>query len=422
MFIFYDLIFLLFSIIYLPVYFFKRKFHPGFSLRLGFLPKGLELNRPIWIHAVSVGEAMAIRLLVDQLRNIYPGKKFVISTVTPTGNKIASSIVTEGDFVTYLPLDLSFIMKAVLDRINPCAFIIAETEIWPNLIFYLYKKKIPIITVNGRISDSSFKGYLAIKFLIKNILRKVTLFCVQTERDAGRFKALGVSEEKIKVTGNMKFDSADYIEEKSTDYTDLKRKLGLEKKDKIFIAASTHPEEEEIILNVYKRLWEEFPNLNLIIAPRHPQRCKEVARIASNHRFCSKFISSFTPQSIACATKSVFILDVIGRLMDFYSIADIVFVGGSLIKKGGHNILEPASLAKPIIFGPYMFNFRDIADLFLSNNAAILATEEEIKTKIVNLLNNPLVAVELGKKAKQLIQQNQGATRRNVEFIRKFVV
>jgi len=365
---------------------------------------------------------MAIRLLIEELRNIYPNKKFVISTVTPTGNKIVKSIVREGDFVTYLPLDFSFIVRPVIDMINPSIFIIAETEIWPNLISYLYKKKIPITTVNGRISDSSFKGYLTIKFLIKNILRKITLFCVQTERDANRFKALGVQEEKIKVTGNMKFDVKDYTDFKK-DYTDLKKKLGLKSEDKVFIAASTHPGEEEIILSVYKKLWEFLPNLNLIIAPRHPERSKDIATIVSKFRFCHKFISSFSPESIACATKSVFILDVIGRLMDFYSIADIVFVGGSLIKKGGHNILEPASLAKPIIFGPQMFNFRDIADLFLSNKAAILVNnEEEIRTKISHLLANPSMAVELGENAKKLIQQNQGATRRNLELITKLIV
>ena len=422
MFIFYDLIFLLFSIVYLPIYFFKRKFHPGFCLRLGILSPNLELNKPIWIHAVSVGEAMAIRLLIEQLRNIYPDKKFVISTVTPTGNKIAKSIARDGDFVTYLPLDFSFIVKRVIGKIDPSVFIIAETEIWPNLISYLYKKNIPIITVNGRISDSSFRGYLAIKFLIKNILKKVSLFCVQTERDAFRFKALGVREEKIKVSGNMKFDKTDYANIKSADYTDLKKKLRLKNEDKIFIAASTHLGEEEMILNVYKELWQEFPDLNLIIAPRHPERSKDIAKIVSKFTFCSRFISRLS-ESPACATKSVFILDFIGQLINFYSIADIVFVGGSLIKKGGHNILEPASLAKPIIFGPYMFNFKDIADLFLSNKAAILVNnEEKIRTQIMYLLTNPSAATELGERAKKLIQQNQGATRRNSELITKFIV
>lgn len=422
MFIFYDLIFLIVAIFFLPIYLFRKKFHRGFLSRLGFLPKGLELDRPIWVHAVSVGEAMAIRTLVEQLRNIYPNKRFVISTVTPTGNKIAKSIARDGDFVTYLPLDFSFIVKRVIGKIDPSVFIIAETEIWPNLISYLYKKNIPIITVNGRISDSSFKDYLIIKFLLKPILNKISYFCVQTESDLNRFKSLGVQDAKIKVTGNMKFDIADYTGKKYANYTDLRKKLGLKNEDKIFIAASTHPGEEEIILNVYKELWKEFPDLNLLVAPRHPERSKDIAKIASKFGFCSKFISSLPSQSPACVTKSVFILDVIGQLMNFYGIADIVFVGGSLVKKGGHNILEPASLAKLIIFGPYMFNFRDIADLFLSNKAAILVNnQEEIRAKIANLLSNPSIAAGFGENARQLIQQNQGATARNIEFIRKFI-
>jgi 3-deoxy-D-manno-octulosonic-acid transferase len=240
---------------------------------------------------------------------------------------------------------------------------------------------------------------------------------------------LGVAREKIKITGNMKFDATPACrqagittDKKNTDSAELKKKLGLRNEEKIFIAASTHPGEEEIILNAYKRLLEDFPDLSLIIAPRHPERSKEISKIISRFRFCSRFISSL-PGSFTCATKSVFILDAIGELIKFYSIADIVFVGGSLIKKGGHNILEPAILAKPIIFGPHMFNFRDIADLFLSHKAAILANnEEEIRAKAIHLLTNPSKAAEFGRRAEQLIQQNQGATRRNLELIRKFVV
>jgi 3-deoxy-D-manno-octulosonic-acid transferase len=422
MFIIYDLIFLLFTIVYLPIYVFKRKFHPGFSLRLGFLPPRLELNRPIWIHAVSVGEVMAIRSLAEELKKNYPNRKLVISTVTPTGNRIAKGIAQEGDFVTYLPLDLSFIVRHVIDKIRPCVFIIAETEIWPNLISYLFKQHIPIIAVNGRISDSSFKGYLTAKFLIKNILEKVNLFCVQTDRDAQRLKALGILEEKIKITGNMKFDATDYRDRNCKDPAELKKKLGLTNEDQIFIAASTHKGEEEIILNVYARLLEEFPTLNLILAPRHPERSREVEKIALGFRFCTKLVSKL-PQPIVCATKTVFVLDVIGELINFYNISDIVFVGGSLIKKGGHNILEPAALAKPILFGPHMFNFRDIADLFLFHKGALLLNgQEEIISKIAYLLRNSSIAAEFGERAKQLIKQNQGATARNLGFIRKFLV
>ena len=421
MFIIYDLIFLLFILSYLPVYLFKKKFHPGFSLRLGVLPVGLKLNKPIWIHAVSVGEAMAVKKLVEQLRSAYPNKQLVISTVTPTGNKIAMDMAGKNDFVTFLPLDFGFIVKKVLDVLNPSLFIIAETEIWPNLITCLHKKKIPIIIVNGRISDASFRGYLSIRFLLRNIFKKVTFFCTQTERDANRFSSLGVKREKIKVTGNMKFDATPTNKDMRVTL-DLKSKLGLQADVKIFVAASTHPKEEQIILSAYARLLETFPGLCLIIAPRHPERSKEVSKIISRFQFCSRLISCINEPFI-CATKTVFVLDVIGQLNNFYSIADIVFVGGSLVKKGGHNILEPAIFAKPILFGPHMFNFKDIAELFLSNEAAVLVNNaEEMQNSILNFLNHPLMGLEFGKCAQQLLEKNKGAVTRNLEVIKNFIV
>lgn len=428
----YDVIFLVVAIIYLPIYLFKKKFHSGFLLRLGILPKDLELNRPVWIHAVSVGEVMAVGGLLEELRMVYSGKRFLISTITPTGNKIAKGMAKDTDFVTYLPLDLSFIVRSVIDRVKPSIFIIAETELWPNLISYLYIKNIPIVVVNGRISDRSFKGYLSIKYLIKPILNKINLFCVQTSRDAQRLMSLGVFKDKIQITGNMKFDiKVDFsrqsfnigrvpAEAGEKNYTDYKLKLGLEYKEKLFVAGSTHPGEEEIILSAYKELLSEFPDLRLLIAPRHPERSEEIANLIKKFGFESKRISLLDSRTHELTnSRTVFILDTVGQLLSFYAISDIVFVGGSLVKKGGHNILEPASLGKPILFGPHMFNFRDIADLFLSNRAAILVRhQEDLKTNVKYLLNNTSKVTELSRRAKELIIQNQGATNRHIELIR----
>ncbi len=235
MFIIYDLIFLVFAVFYLPVFLFKRKMHAGFAMRLGVLPKNLNLDRPIWIHAVSVGEAMAIKLLLEGLREVYPAKRFVISTVTPTGNKIAKGIAKENDFVTYLPLDFSFIVRRVLDKINPGLFVIAETEIWPNLIYSLYNRNIPMVVVNARISDASFRGYSAGKFLLRSLLNKISLFCVQTGRDAGRFSRLGVRDKKIKITGNMKFDAVEVVLAPEKNYADWRIKLGLANEEKLLV-------------------------------------------------------------------------------------------------------------------------------------------------------------------------------------------
>jgi 3-deoxy-D-manno-octulosonic-acid transferase len=417
--IIYDLIFFAAVIIYLPIYLFKKKFHRGFFLRLGILPKNLALDRPIWIHAVSVGEAMAVRGLADELRKAFPNKRLVISTVTSTGNKIAKRMAGEGDFVTYLPLDFSFIVRNVIDRINPSVFIIAETELWPNLISCLYQKNVPAIVVNGRISDSSFKGYLAIKFLIKPILNKITVFCVQANRDAQRLISLGVSKNKINITGNMKFDVVFYKIESSA-LARHRQSLGLSFSDRLFVCGSTHPGEEKAILEVYKALQKKFSNLKLIIAPRHPERAAQVEKLIIQYNFKPVRISQLDPTPQAPHPTPIFILDTVGQLINYYAIADIVFVGGSLVKTGGHNILEPASLDKPVIFGAHMFNFRDIAELFLINNAAIsVHNQEELKIKIIYLLQNPPRVTELTLRAKELILSNQGATRRNLEFIRQ---
>lgn len=422
MFIIYDLIALIFTFIYLPAYLFKRKFHRGFSARLGILPARPPLEGPIWIHAVSVGEAMAVKGLIEELRKAYPEKKFVISTVTATGNKIARAIAAKSDLVTYLPLDFSFIVKKAIDKINPSLFILAETEIWPNLISYLWKRKIPVITVNGRISDSSFRGYLSARFLFKPLLRKVSLFCVQAGRDAQRLERLGVAADKIHVTGNMKFDLPAYPDKEMEDFRQERRSiLGLIQKESLFVAGSTHPGEETAILSIYKELLGRFGGLRLLLAPRHPERSREITRAALSFGFAPVLISALPSACPAGSAPPVFILDTVGQLISYYAAGDIVFVGGSLVKKGGHNILEPASLARPVIFGPYMFNFQDIADLFLSRRAAIRVNNpEELKVNIARLLANPQEAVELGRRGQALIQENRGATQRNLQYLERF--
>ena len=402
MFILYNLIFLILAIIYLPIYLFKGKFHRQFFRRLGILPKGLELNRPIWIHAVSVGEVMLIKGLLQNLRQEFPGKRFVISTVTPTGNKIAQRIGSTSDFITYLPLDFSFTINYILDKIKPSLFIIAETEIWPNLVSSLYKRNIPTVIVNGRISDGSFRGYLMIKFLLRPILNKIEMFCVQTEVDCQRLMRLGVSETKIRVTGNMKFDALP----ESVKDADYKSKLGLKPEERLLVAASTHPGEEEIVLSAYKSLLFEFCDLRLLIAPRHPERAKEIEKLVLNNGFNR-------------GRTDVFILDTVGELIFYYAASDVVFVGGSFVKKGGHNILEPAALGKPVFFGPHMFNFRDIAELFLKKKTGVLVhNAQELAAKIKYLLDNPSEKNKICQAAKQIILENQGATIRNLEILK----
>jgi len=421
MFLLYDLIILIFTLAYLPVYLFKGKFHRGFFRRLGSLPGGLNLDRPIWVHAVSVGEAVSIKGLVDELRKVYPHKRIVISTVTATGNKIAGGLVNDRDLLTYLPLDFSFIVRKVIKKINPCLFIIAETEIWPNLITCLYKQNIPVVTVNGRISDSSYSGYRAIKLLIRPILRRVRYFCVQSDTDGARLKALGVAKENIRVTGNVKFDiNLDAPAE--LDVPAVRRKLWLGLDDKLWVCGSTHPHEEEIIIKAYKELLISFPKLKLLLAPRHPERGRDIGRLVSDNYFLPVFVSNISGSCPTCINHPVFILDVMGELLNYYSAADIVFVGGSLAKNGGHNILEPASQRKPVFFGPYMYNFRDISRLFLENKAGIMVHDaNELAVKAKEILESSLLAKQLAERAYDLIAGNRGATKRNIEVIKQLL-
>lgn len=417
MFIIYDLIFLLFALLYSPIYLYRRKFHRGFLSRLGFLSLTLKLNNPIWIHAVSVGEIMAVRGLIDGLRKTYPQRSIVISTVTSTGNKIARDFAKESDFVTYLPLDLSFIVNHVLNKIKPSLFIIAETEIWPNLITQLGIRKVPVFIVNGRISDRAFVRYRTIKLFIKPILSKISIICAQSDVDAKKFHSLGMPLERIKVTGNLKFDSAIVKQDTSIFYKNRER-LGLAGSDKVLVCGSTHQGEEEQILDIYEKLLKEFANLKLLIAPRHPERSKEVAKIISRFGFLPVFVSRLPFECSTCFTRPIYILDTIGELVGFYGIADIVFMGASLVKKGGHNILEPAFLKKPILFGPHMFNFRDIAELFLFNNAAILINDSsELEEKIRELCSDERLALQFGQNASNLVMKNMGSTKRCIELI-----
>ena len=419
MFIIYDLIFLIVALVYLPGYLLRGKFNFGFFRRLGFLPPGLNLDRPIWIHAVSVGETIAIRGFLNQLRQAYPGKKIVISTVTATGNKIARGLIKEGDFLTYLPLDFSFIVRGVFKKLNPLMFIIAETEIWPNLISCLDRLQIPVITVNGRISDSSYSGYRLIKFFIRPILRKVKQFCVQSDLDRRRLESLGVDKQRIQVTGNIKFDLNLDLSPK-IDVLAYRAKLWLGQSDKLLVCGSTHPGEEKIIFAAYQKLLLIFPNLKLLIAPRHPERSRQLSGLAASYGFMPVFIFGISGVCPTCINRAVFILDTIGELFNYYAASDIVFIGGSLIKKGGHNILEPASLRKPVIFGPYMANFREISELFLVNQAALMAkNSQELVSKVKDLLNSNLLAKGLVERAYELILKNRGATEKNIQVIKQ---
>jgi len=294
--------------------------------------------------------------------------------------------------------------------------IVAETELWPNLITCLHRQDIPVIVVNARISDRSWRGYSCIRFLIQGVLSAVHTFCVQTQRDGRRLASLGVASHKIQLTGNMKFDieSSPQVLQAAQEVRASAGGTGI-----VWVAASTHPGEEAAMVRVYKKLLPDFPGVRLLIAPRHPQRSEQIAQITQRYGFPSLFISQLDRLPSTHHLRPIFILDTIGQLIPFYTIADIVFVGGSLVKKGGHNILEPAALGKPVLFGPHMFNFRDIADLFLQRNAAVMVkNEQDLAVKIRYLLGHTVQIQDMTQKAKVLIEENRGATAKTLQVIR----
>ena len=375
----------------------------------------LKQQKVIWLHTVSVGEAQACRILVEDLKRTYPDFRLVISTVTETGNKIAQTLIGPQDLVIYSPLDISFIVRRVINKISARLFIIAETEIWPNLIVELKKRGTPVVLVSGRISPGSFRAYKVIRPFLKEVFQNFSLFCMQTKDDAQKIITLGASEDKVKVTGNMKFDSQPALAERSGPG---RPDLGLSDEEKLFIAGSTHRGEEKIILQVYRELIGDYPKLRLLIAPRHIKRVAEIEKLISGFGFKSRRISELNSDDIRYTIYDILILDSIGQLNSLYSYADIVFIGGSLIRHGGQNPIEPAVFSKPILFGPYMSNFSSIAKVFLDRSVAIMIKDSrELKKACVRLLDEPEAGRQLGEKAQELVRENRGATLRNMQLL-----
>ncbi len=411
MFILYDFIFLAVFIFGLAYYFLKAKFHKDILLRV-FLVKTKPLTKPIWIHAVSVGEAKLAKALYILIKEKFTQRQVVISTVTKTGHEIVRSFIKGEDELIYFPLDFSFIVRRFIRKIDPSVFISIETEIWPNLFYFLKRNNTAVVIINGRISPASFARYKIVGRIFKQVLENVSLFCMQNQIDKERIIALGADRTKVEKTGNIKFD----IELKEESYS--KSGLGITENDLVFIAGSTHPGEELVIFNVFKRLKKEIPSLRLVLAPRHIERVDTIESLLR-----SMDLSSIRLSRVSNETKQdLVIVDIMGELAQIYAAGDVVFIGGSLIKKGGQNILEPAFFAKPIIFGPYMFNFSYISELFIKENAAkMIFDQKQLYEAVKELLLDKEKSNALGKKAKEIVNSNKGALRNTFLKIEGFL-
>ncbi len=418
MYIIYNILLILATILLSPVILFKLatvpKYRGGISQKFGRLRKGvlkvIRGSRPIWVHAVSVGEVMAAHPLIRELKKKYPRRKLILSTVTVTGNFTARQRVPEADAVFYFPFDYPWIVRKVINRINPIVVLVAETELWPNFFRHLRRRGIPSAVINGRISPHSYKSYVKFKRFFTKVFSHVDLFCMQSEADAVRIREIGATPDTVIVTGNLKFDQKIPAPQQSP--------IPLRPSRKVITAGSTHRGEESALMEIFTKLREKFPELLLIIAPRHPERFDEVAGIISKAGYECKRRSRLSGD-----VKDVLLLDTIGELRAFYGMCDIAFVGGSLVKVGGHNLLEPAAMKKPVIFSRYMFNFKEISEaLIVSGGGIMVKDKEELYVQMLNLLSDEERARRIGELAFSVIEANSGAAKKTISAVSRLIV
>ena len=380
--------------------------------QLGFIQK--KSGRVIWIHSVSVGEFNASKPLVDELMSLYPDHKIVITTTTMTGSKAVKNHYKDNVNHYFFPFDAGSIVESFLGAIKPEICILMETEIWPNLIHLLNKKNIPVALINARLSEKSFNKYQRFfPKLVSESLSKLSIICPQNTYSADRFIKLGAKKEDLLITGSLKFDNNDSMD------TDLIKSLKAMVGDKhVAVFASTRDGEEKLIIDSYLKLKERIDSL-LVIIPRHPERFEEAVKIAKS----SGLKVERRSQIKHCAEDTdILIGDSMGEMMAYYSISDIAFVGGSLTDNGSQNMLEAASLSKPVIFGPSTYNFEEISKQLLDNDASIqVANADELMQTISELSADKTRSDMLGANARKTFEANQGATNKTLRAIKPYL-
>lgn len=395
------------------------KYLEGLGQRFGRVPAGLnpDVDPSIWIHAVSVGEVLAARAIVPELRRRYPRLRLFLSTTTITGQQVARSRVPEVDGLFYFPLDLPWAVRRWVDRLQPTLFLMMETELWPNLLRACRAHGARTALVNGRISARSFPRYRLVRPFMRRVLADVDLCCAQSEESAQRLVALGADPARVVVTGSLKFDALDWS---SGGRDRVLRFFRLREGRTVFMAASTLRGEDAAVLRAFRRLRTVRPDALLVIAPRHPERFAEVeeACAAEGYRVIRRtalLVDTEPPADIV-------VLDTVGELARLFEIATLVFVGGSLVDAGGHNILEPAVFGKPILFGPHMQNFAEIAEAFLEGGAAVQVRDEAgLEAAVLALAEDPLRRASLGAAARALVEANRGARERTLHEIERLL-
>jgi len=418
----------------------QGKYLSNMPERLGwrFPPELRDRNSPgspeksIWIHAVSVGEVLAVLPLAEQLKKRFPQRRLVVSTTTITGQKIARERMPFADAMFYFPLDWRGPVKRAHDAARPVAVIIVETEIWPNFLRECRRTEVPVIFVNGRLSERSFRGYGralsysvgALSGFLKKVLSDATLFLMQSNEDGARLIALGAPRERVLVTGNLKYDLVESSESPLSAWLEVE----LAKSDRrpVIVAGSVLANEEVSVLRAFAEVEREFPRALLILAPRKPEQFDKAATVVveSGRKLLRRRDLTFNGAGSAALADpgNVFLLDSLGELGELYRLADAVFVGGSLVPGGGHNILEPAAFSKVPVYGPSMENFREMSGRFLAAGAAIqVKSSEELGVAWASLLREPERAARMGTCARELVDRNRGATERVLEHIERVI-
>lgn len=409
MFIIYSFIYLLLFILALPFYILIRKLKGKAPIRilerLGFrLPEVKIKTKPVWIHAVSVGEVMATRPLIIQMKKDHPGVPIIMSVTTETGWNTAASMYKDEVQLIHFPFDFRFSVRRYLKSVNPALVIIMETELWPRFCLETKERGISLMLVNGRISETSFPQYMRMRFFFRKILRCFSVMIVQTSLYKDRIIKIGAEPMRIKIAPSLKYHVSNF-ETDPQKVKNLTGKLGLGRKNLIITAGSTHEGEEDIILSVYKKLLKNHPDIKLMIAPRRPQRFAQVEALIIK----SGLTHAKLGNPIAMNDRNIILIDRMGELKNCYSISDIVFVGGSLIPHGGQNLLEAAAFSVPVIFGPYIYNFTETADMLLNSGGGFMVkNESELFNTVQYLLENPAERETAGKAARSVIDHNQG--------------
>jgi 3-deoxy-D-manno-octulosonic-acid transferase len=423
----YDLIWLIGAMALVPWYLLRRicggKNRQGLRERFGWYASGrlaaLQGRRVLWLHAVSVGETRAAVSLIRALKQAFPEHALVLTNVTETGHAVARDI-PEIDLCLFFPFDLSWAVRRVLRRLRPDMVVIVETEIWPNLLRCAGRAGVPLVLVNGRISDRSYPRYRKGRFFLRPVLNKFAALCMQTGQDRERILSIGAAPQKVSVTGNLKFDmSCDGVDALAPQA--LRAAYGLPEKGLVWVAGSTHPGEEEIVLEVFDTLRGQGLDLCLVLAPRHPGRAQDVGQLLTSRGLHWVARTSLEKGGQRLGKGDVLLIDTVGELLKLYAAADLVFVGGSLVPVGGHNVLEAALLKKPVLFGPHMQNFHEIARLLTQAGGGKMVQANELAAELKHLLADGEARRRMGVAGYNLLQQHAGATRRTVDVIRRLM-